>query len=45
MCICDVDAFLLSINDGKKIEITEIKEISSLQEETNRTVIVSMVRI
>ena len=31
----DGDAFLLSFHDGKKIEITEIKELSSLQEETN----------
>ena len=35
MCICDGDAFLLSFNDDKKIEITEIKELSPLQEETN----------
>ena len=34
MCICD-GAFLLACNDGKKIEITEIKALSSLQEETN----------
>ena len=34
-CICEGDAFLLSSNDGKKIEITEIQELSSLQEETN----------
>ena len=25
MCICEGDAFLLSSNDGKKIEITEIQ--------------------
>ena len=35
MCICEGDAFLFSSNDGKKIEITEIQELSSLQEETN----------
>ena len=26
VCICERDAFLLSSNDGKKIEITEIQE-------------------
>ena len=35
MCIFEGDAFLLSSNDGKKIEIKEIQELSSLQEETN----------
>ena len=35
MCICEGDAFLLSSNDGKKTEITEIQALSSLQEETN----------
>ena len=35
MCICEGDAFLLSSNDGKKIVIKEIQELSSLQEETN----------
>ena len=35
MCICEGDAFLLSSNDCKKIEITKIQELSSLQEETN----------
>ena len=37
MFICEDDAVLLSSNDGKKIEITEIQELSSLQEETNGT--------
>ena len=45
MCICDGDAFLLSFNGDKKIEITEIKELSSLQQETNWTVIVGIVTI
>ena len=39
ICIREGDAFLLSSEDGKKIEITEIQELSSSQEETDSRVI------
>ena len=35
ICIREGDAFLLSSEDGKKTEITEIQELSSSQEETD----------
>ena len=46
ICIREDDALLLSSEDGKKTEITEIQELSSSQEETDsRYGIAGMVRI
>ena len=39
ICIREGDAFLLSSEDGKMTEITEIQELSSSQEETYSRVI------
>ena len=41
ICIREGGAFLLSSEDGKKTEITEIQELSSSQEETDSRVIIS----
>ena len=38
-CIREGDAFLLSSEDGKNTEVTEIQELSSSQEETDSRVI------